>query len=143
MVTAKVVTRSRFAEYGIECETAIRAAMTDALVVGRQAAADAETRVLTGTLHDSIWFKVVQEGSRWFGSIGSSVFYALFQESGTLSKRRRKLSPKTIARRDTPSGRARQANWKGAGITPLHFLLAGKRSWSELILERLKLSWPK
>ena len=72
----------------------------------------------------------------WEIEVTSHAAWAWFQEFGTLGNRKRKL--KRNPRSSTSSGRQSPSRAAGTGITPLHFLSAGRTAARRAFLPALQ-----
>lgn len=92
---------------------------------------DGRSGVEPGHMRDTLRRSPVQtyKKGRREVNIGSSDPTALYLDLGTLGRRRKKLSKKTLARRNTPSGQARLAKVAGSsGVKARYFFRKGLRA---------------
>jgi len=125
---SRVVVEDGFAKYGREfdraCERAIIAGAQATLNYARVTVPKGET----GKLEQSLRLTALTDtATRLSISVVATRFYGKFLEFGTLGKRKKRISDRTWQARQSPSGRARQANWRGGGITPRYFMLKAGR----------------
>lgn len=146
MASAKVIVDKRFLEYERQMERGVQRAIGRAAAIGVAASRGAATggyRVGEITGSTKVQPPVVRYRSRgrtgWLLSIVASDWRSLFFELGTNKRRRRKLSPKTIARRNTASGQARQAKVANQrGVRALYFLNKGVRELRSRMIDLLQ-----
>jgi hypothetical protein len=127
----RVVVVKNFASYRIRSELAVDRALSAAGKVGEGVARARETRVKTRALAGSI-----RAGNPYTTKYGRTVdiiaadYKAVWHELGTRSKRRRAL---------VSGGKSR----KTGGVTPLYFLMAGKKAAEVALFPALKVAMPK
>lgn len=109
-------------------DLARRAVHTGAVAGGREAATRAAGRSKTGRMAAIQVTPPYGTVSGWEASFQSPVFYAWFQNYGTLGNRDKPLkgSPRTDRTREP-----------GTGVEPLHFLDAGRRVGRKAMLQTL------
>lgn len=130
LVHSTVNFTNRFSEITADVNQLAREAVTAGAHAGAQAAhAVASQRQVTGRMASIRTEPVHGSDNGWTASFVSPVYYAWFQNYGTLGNRRKALkgSPRTNRTRDP-----------GTGVEPLHFLEAGRRAGRKAILARVK-----
>lgn len=127
---SRVDVTNTFSEITDRVNAVARAAVQSAADHGAQTAqAVASQRVKTGRMAAIRVLPARGAIDGWEASFESPVFYALFQNYGTLGNRDRPL--KQPAR----GGRTREA---GTGVTPLHFIDAGRRAGRKALVAGIK-----
>lgn len=134
-ITSKVDVTNNFPRITREVSELARNAVADAAVVGAEAAASiASQRSKTGRMADIKASRSHGTPDGWGASFVSLVFYAWFQEYGTLGNRRKALKrPASGKRTHDP----------GTGVEPLGFLAAGRRAGRAAMLQRIKAGLPR
>lgn len=131
--SSKVIVDKQFHRWDAQVEAGVKRALTRAGDVCASTARTAETRRQTGKLAGSIKPTAPRTNRR--GNIEVSVtmeWYGLFQELGTLGRRRRKLKKRSrpVPRRGTRA--------PGTGVKPLYFMSKGARAARERLLDLLR-----
>ena len=94
----------------------------------------ASTRSKTGAMANIRPTPVRHTGEGWVATFASRVFYAWFQEEGTLGNRRKRLKrPPTDKRSHAP----------GTGVEPLRFMAAGRKAGRRAMLEHIRRGLPR
>lgn len=130
-ITARVHVENHFQRVTDDVRRLARdAADEGAKVGGAAAAAIAAQRSETGAMAAiRIEPAVPRESTGWVAAFVSPVYYAWFQNFGTLGSRKRAL------KRQPTGNRTRDP---GTGIKPLHFLEAGRRAGRKAMIARLE-----
>jgi bacteriophage HK97-gp10 putative tail-component len=125
---SRVVVEDGFAQYGRELDWACRRAIVQGAEATLQIAKGTVPKGATGRLERSIHIgPLIETLTRLRVEVYAGMFYGKFLEFGTLGRRTKRVSDRTWQARRSPSGRARQANWRGEGITPRYFMLKAGR----------------
>lgn len=126
-MATKVIVNDRFAKIVGEVDRNAKGALEEAARVTVIAARTAETRVRTGRLHDEIQATPVLKSRRgWMVYVYDPVFYARFQEFGTLGRKGAKRSARA---KDIAGPR---------GVKPLHFLAKAVKVGRQVLLDRMQ-----
>lgn len=94
----------------------------------------ASTRSKTGRMAAIRPTPVRNTGEGWVATFASRVFYAWFQEEGTLGNRRKPL-------KRPPSDKRSHA--AGTGVMPLRFMHAGRNAGRRAMLEHIRRGLPQ
>ena len=140
MISAKVnVVGGWGQEFAKRVNRQVKDAVHDASVEGaRVAEAAAQPRNRTGRMANMDVLPVKATVSGWSGGFFSHAFYAGFQSAGTLGSRTRKVKSSTLRRRQSATGKARQARvGSSGGIKGLGFLEKGRAASRKELLARL------
>lgn len=129
-ISARVHVEDHFPRITEEVRRLARDAAEEGAKVGAAAAAAiAAQRSATGQMAAiRVEAATPRETTGWVAAFVSPVYYAWFQNFGTLGNRSRRL------KRQPTGNRSREA---GTGIRPLHFLEAGRRAGRKAMLEKL------
>jgi hypothetical protein len=135
MTRATVIIDSRFVEYGQLLEQRAELGLGRGMghVIGRVRSATT-TYHLQPILSKTHASRVKRTPKGLAAAVSIPDFRAIFFEKGTNRRRRAKVSAKTLARRDTPSGMARQARVANArGVKAVHMLQRALRAgWDDV-----------
>lgn len=135
LMRTRVDAVNRFPEVTRELnDLAARSVAAGAAAGAQVAASIAATRSKTGRMAHIAPTPVSNTGNGWVASFASRVFYAWFQEEGTLGNRRKPLKqpPRTNRTREP-----------GTGVEPLRFMRAGRNAGRKAMLDTLRKGVPR
>lgn len=115
-------------------ELARRSVAAGAQAGAAVASSIAAQRSKTGAMARIVPTPVTPTGDGWQASFASRVFYAWFQEEGTLGNRRKPL--KQAPRTD-------RTRAPGTGVEPLRFMRAGRAAGRRAMLETTRAGMPR
>ena len=144
-VRARVDFRNEFPRITRDIDELAKRSVVAAAAAGAEVAANiASTRRKTGRIAQIVPTPPRNTGEGWTSTFASRVFYAWFQEYGTLAARKRGVSRATLARRSSASGQSRLARVAGSkGVEPLGFMRAGTRAGRKVMLETTRGGLPR
>lgn len=130
LLKTRVNIQNRFGEITAAVNRMAQEAVTEGADAGSRVASQvASQRSRTGDMAAIKVEPVRGSDTGWVASFSSPVYYAWFQDLGTLGSRRRAL------KRNASTKRTRAP---GTGIKPLGFLEAGRRAGRQAMMARFK-----
>ena len=134
-VRTRTDVRNNFPQITRDVDALARRSVVAAAAAGAQVASGiASTRSKTGAMARIVPTPARNTGEGWTASFASRVFYAWFQEDGTLGNRRRPL--KTPPRTD-------RTRAPGTGVEPLGFMRAGRKAGRKVMLDVTRAGLPR